>query len=583
MLWLIGNTTIRTPYRLREALTILQNPSLNGNLVGEDQESAFAAALNEKKIVNLKRPDKFADLGRKWRVALSQLGFITPKLLHKRSVIKSEGFDAELLKITKDISDLSGKPYEVTPNGIRLINSELITSQQECFLRSLAAYKIPSDIEKRYKCTPFSPLKFVIDIFDELEKAGENPIISFSEFSFFVQTNSPDYGVKNVVSDIAEYRKLRGSDKQSKKKIDKGYCEKITKKIDIKKDTLGDYADTSLRYLKATGLFMSSGRGISLSLSRQKLINLLRLNKEDEASRDQYFLKLWKGASLPTDNIDSSRAIISDLVNQLSKRGVNDVARSLGSSASIQEIELERHRLEDILLKLDEKEYAANQKNCIEEIIQFMECIGAKKKSFTLSNGSEVEIPSGEAPAYLEWIIWRAFLAINSLHNMPWEARRFNIDQDFLPTGTAPGNGPDMVFEFEEVIVVVEVTLTTSSRQEAAEGETVRRHVAKYAEEKRKEVYGLFIALAIDNNTAHTFRVGDWYCIDETKITLDIVPITLNEFLKLMISAKERLEVMPQVLKEMLTKCRSKANQDAPRWKKAISDIIENLSKKTLN
>jgi len=66
---------------------------------------------------------------------------------------------------------------------------------------------------------------------------------------------------------------------------------------------------------------------------------------------------------------------------------------------------------------------------------------------------------------------------------------------------------------------VVEVTLTSSSRQEAAEGEPVRRHVAKekakIAAVSGKPVYGLFLARTIDNNTAETFRIGVWYSGDE--------------------------------------------------------------------
>jgi hypothetical protein len=84
-----------------------------------------------------------------------------------------------------------------------------------------------------------------------------------------------------------------------------------------------------------------------------------------------------------------------------------------------------------------------------------------------------------------------------------------------------------MIFEFEEVLLVVEVTLTASSRQEAAEGEPERRHVAQYAESTNKPVYGLFIAVQIDSNTAHTFRSGDWYLKDDSKLSLDIVPLTL--------------------------------------------------------
>lgn len=56
----------------------------------------------------------------------------------------------------------------------------------------------------------------------------------------------------------------------------------------------------------------------------------------------------------------------------------------------------------------------------------------------TLRDGSIIVIPKGERAAYFEWTIWRAFLSLNSLTNEPWEARRFEIDQDFLPVNTAP-------------------------------------------------------------------------------------------------------------------------------------------------
>lgn len=49
----------------------------------------------------------------------------------------------------------------------------------------------------------------------------------------------------------------------------------------------------------------------------------------------------------------------------------------------------------------------------------------------------EIRCPQSEAPAYFEWALWRAFLAINHLQNKPYEARKFNIDQDFMPVGTA--------------------------------------------------------------------------------------------------------------------------------------------------
>src|SRR5260363_162151 len=121
--------------------------------------------------------------------------------------------------------------------------------------------------------------------------------------------------------------------------------------------------------------------------------------------------------------------------------------------------------------------------------------------------------------------LWRAFLAINSLLNKPFDARRFKIAQDFLPVCTAPGNGPALLFEFDDYVIAVEVTLTDNSRQEASEGEPVRRHVADlavhYAECPGKPVYGLFIANRIDSNTAETFRIGVWYTRNDVKMQLN--------------------------------------------------------------
>jgi hypothetical protein len=135
-----------------------------------------------------------------------------------------------------------------------------------------------------------------------------------------------------------------------------------------------------------------------------------------------------------------------------------------------------------------------------------------------------------------------------------------------------------MVFEFEEYVLVVEVTLTSSSRQEAAEGEPVRRHVAEIAERFEKldkEVYCLFIALNIDSNTAETFKIGNWYKKDDTKIPVQIVPIILDDFIRLFNAGFKSGHLDPMKLKQLLMKCRVISNKDAPEWKTAVSDEIK--------
>ena len=59
--------------------------------------------------------------------------------------------------------------------------------------------------------------------------------------------------------------------------------------------------------------------------------------------------------------------------------------------------------------------------------------------------------------------------------------------------------------------------MSASSRQEAMEGESVRRHVSDAILRYEKPVYGMFIAVKIDTNTAETFRHGIWYAKGDVK------------------------------------------------------------------
>src|SRR5690606_4244676 len=188
------------------------------------------------------------------------------------------------------------------------------------------------------------------------------------------------------------------------------------------------------------------------------------------------------GAALPTDNRDTARLVLDDLVHRAAARGIPfDLGGRRLNDAG--DIAIVRHEVEQLLAQRNEEEYAGRQAADWREIAAYMELLITRSRVATLATGDEIEIPRAEASAYFEWVLWRAFLAMDSLAHPPYESRRFRIDQDFLPVGCAPGNGPDLIFEFDDFVIVVEVTLTENSRQEAAEGESVRRHVADLMEE----------------------------------------------------------------------------------------------------
>jgi hypothetical protein len=576
-LWHIGNTTVRTPYRLKEALQALKTSEFHGNLLGKKLEQEFAELLNERSIARVERIDigkDSSDLGRKWRSALGQLGFVVMHL----KIGQKQGIDPKLEPFVRDLTDLSGRPYEITPNGRRLIHAETAAEQQECFLRALVAYRIPSIFEPRYKFPQFSPLRFVLEILLKLENIGEEPIIKFEEMVLIVQQRTPANGIDHVVSEIVNYRHERNLAKNKKKFDNKVFLES-TGGEQTKVRTLYDYSDLNFRYLKATGLFHSKGRAIAIIPERHTLIELLLSEGDDFYDDITYVKTLWNGAKLPTDDKIKALDIIYNLNEQLARYGERLEIKDT-KEKSLDELSKIRHQLEDHLQHFKETEFAENQSIAWEEIVEFMKAFKANKRKVVSPDGETFSIPGNEMPAYFEWTIWRAFLAVNSLANFPWEARRFKVDQDFFPLSHASAGGPDMIFEFEEYVLVVEVTLTSSSRQEAVEGEPVRRHVADIAEKFEKtdkRVYCLFIARNINSNTAETFKIGNWYKKDDTKLPLQIVPITLDDFIDLFETGFESGKLKPEKILQLLVSCRALSNRDAPEWKKEIGAEIKRL------
>lgn len=558
--WCLGNTTVRSPFRLRDGLVALSTSSLQGNLRGEEQERAFRRLLGAHGIVELGDDDTYS-VGRKWRSALNKLGFLYPEVPPASGIPQSE----------------IGPIDMITPNGWRLIRADTVPAMQECFLRALAAHYIPSALERKFDFSVFSPLRHTLAIMLELEKQTGESRLNFVEMAIVVQLTNSDKPLADIVAQVLALR-ARRLVSPNKRKFDRQGREAAAVLYGYAAGTFNDYADTNLRYLKATGLVQSKGRGLSLVPEKHVFVEELIQNTGVPDSDRSYFITLCNGAKLPTDNKDSALVVLDDLLRQLEKRGISFDATGKPTDTPA-DIAVIRHQIEGILSERNEEEYAARQAAEWEEIAAYMELIIGRKGKKTLSNGEDIEVPKAEAPAYFEWVLWRAFLAINSLENKPYEARRFKIDQDFLPVGTAPGNGPDLIFEFHDFVMVIEVTLTDNSRQEAAEGEPVRRHVADlvshYGGQSGKPVYGLFIANRIDSNTAETFRIGVWFTRTGDKMRLNIIPVTLLQFKDFFEALFTSGRVEVGLIRELLDLCGGlRLAHEAPAWKYEIQQAF---------
>ena len=94
-----------------------------------------------------------------------------------------------------------------------------------------------------------------------------------------------------------------------------------------------------------------------------------------------------------------------------------------------------------------------------------------------------------------------------------------------------------------------------------------------------KPVYGLFIAIRIDTNTAETFRHGVWYAKGDVKQRLNIVPLTLAQFQIFFVAMFEAQKAHPKNLRDLIDVCEiPRDSMEAPEWKEYIDNAVSDRS-----
>lgn len=552
-IWLVGNTGLRNPNRIQEGFSVFANSSFVGNLHGKENEIGFMNLLNEKGIIqNKSGKDESGSHARKWRLMFAKNGFIYPKLR------KIDGNQNEL-----------GKLDDLTPFGRNFLKADTYPAVQECYLRAMSVEQCRMSDRVRL----FSPLRWLLAIMLELEKRTGSSEISRIEFALWGHTTNPSYELNEVVDNILDLRRRRAL-APAKHTFDKKEIAKRSENYDQQSDNFLDYGDMNMRYLRITGVLQRKGRGLVIVPSKHILAEKLAKSTASEEPIINEYRKLCNGAPLPTDDIDIAKVLLDDLIKQMKNRHiVFDISDLPLTNAT--EINIARQRLENILAQTDEISYANEQYNQWKEIADYMSLLikGGGKHEYDEDNA--IEVPKDETPAYLEWVLWRAALAIDHMVNKPYEVRGFRLDSDFLPVSAAGGGKGDLYWEYEDFMILTEVTMSTSSRQEAMEGEPVRRHVSDAVLKYDKPVYGMFIAIKIDTNTAETFRHGIWYAKGDVKQRLDIVPLTLAQFRRYFVAMFETKKAAPERLQSLILKCESNRDMlDAPRWKHYIEVVI---------
>lgn len=547
-IWLMGNTGVRTPNRIQEALRIFSESPFVGNL-RSDNEGEFMKLLNEKGIIhNNEGKDPSSSYARKWRLMFARHGFIYPKI--------------------KKNQEMLGREDDITPFGRLFLTADTYSAVQELYLRAMSVEQYSIADRKQY----FSPLRWILAIMLKLEEKTDSSELKRTEFEIWGQATDPSYDLDEIVDNIIDFRK-RKEKAQFKGRFDKA---EIRLRIpNYNENTVHDYSDMNLRYLHISGMFQRKGRGIVIEESKHILAEKLAKYTVSEVPLIDQYKILCTGAPLPSDDIKIASEIFNHLKDQLNKRHIEYDISDLPLTTSA-EINLARHKLEERLFQDNEVKYAKEQCKQWNEIADYMSLIMRGGGKIPYDEENVIEVPKTELPAYFEWTLWRAFLAIDHMVNKPYEVRGFKLDSDFMPVSVASGGRGDLCCEFNDFVILVEVTMSTSSRQEAMEGEPVRRHVSDAVLQYKKPVYGIFIARSIDNNTAETFRNGIWYAKNGEKQRLEIVPLTLAQFQKCFVSMFKSNSASPERLVNILKRCEIyKDCFEAPEWKQHIALMVD--------
>jgi hypothetical protein len=353
-----------------------------------------------------------------------------------------------------------------------------------------------------------------------------------------------------------------------------------TMRLSVRGGTLWDYADTTVRYSAITGIFSLSGDKMVLVEERLPLIEHLVAEGFPVTADTRYlpYLHADNAPLLPTDDEAFLRTFVAGLEKR--REGLRSQARiepTVKAQVPAKEtlFELKRYQLE---LEAENAEYkevlfyrAQSSPEAIEDIRQYFG--GIQRRDLL---GGETYLP-----AFLEWTIWRVFLAINRLSGPVNKTRNFRIDDELNPLHHARSGVADMIFTYDGFVLVVEATLNTSARQWDTEAEPVPRHVADVVgvQEEPTPVYGLFVAPSIDPNTAHTFLRQELMVRGRYQ-PIQIVPITVGQLESLLVAFANR-RFGPEELKaliEELVELKAES-KDGLEW---LMKVTEHLNTWTL-
>ena len=422
---------------------------------------------------------------------------------------------------------------QLTPAGEELVKSR---RKEEIFLRQLLKFQVPSPFHKPTANSAEFWVKPYLELFRLIRHFGS---LKFDELKMFGLQLVDYREFDTIVEKINQFRIAKAQNEGNYKRFRSEYFDRELREIysvDIssgntktretndasianflstKASNMRDYADACVRYLRATGLVNISHIGKSLSIVPEKIqeVDYFLQHTEREPcfidNEGQYVAYLGNPLipTLLTDNRELLEQKIRAEFPQL----------EFSATATLQELKnLFADQLENRKEQIITEQVAAiKDYRLFEDISTTFDQI--------LDNSLY------DTPLMLEWNTWRAMTMLDGGDIKA----NLKFDDFGNPMSTAQGNMADIVCDYGDFGLTVEVTMQGGQRQYETEGEPVTRHLAKYKRETEKPAYCLFIAPNINDACKAHFYALHKMNIQYYGGTSTIVPLPLSVFIKM--------------------------------------------------
>jgi hypothetical protein len=476
--------------------------------------------------------------GRQWNTE-TQRAFM--KLLREENFFNGEGandpaFSARdrINRAPKALGFVVLSPtIQLTPAGEELVNSR---RKEEIFLRQLLKFQVPSPYHKPTENSAEFWVKPYLELFRLVRHFGS---LKFDELMIFGLQLVDYRELDTIVEKIDQFRTAKAQNEGNYKRFRAEYLESelreiysadiisgntrtretndasIVKFLSTKASNMRDYADACFRYLRATGLVNISHLGKSISIVSEKIqeVDFFLQNTDREPcfidNEGQYVAYLGN-PQLPillTDNRELLEQRISTEFPQI----------QIPATATL--LELKTIFADE--LEIRKEQIIAEQVAAIKDYRQFEDI----NTTFNQILGKSLY----DTPLMLKWNTWRAMTMLDGGNIKA----NLKFDDFGNPMSTAQGNMADIVCDYEDFGLTVEVTMQGGQKQYETEGEPVTRHLAKVKRETNKPAYCLFIAPKINEAC-----IAHFYTLYKTNIsyyggTSTIVPLPLSVFIKM--------------------------------------------------